>query len=79
MPKSRVRKKALYTPPPVAKKKHGQPWIAPAMVTFFVLGIIWLVVYYITNGDLPVGIGNWNLAVGFGFICAGFGFATQWR
>ncbi len=51
------------------------------MVTFFVLGLLWLATYYISNGDL-VGmrsIGAWNLVVGFALIMVGFALATQWR
>lgn len=90
MPESKKRKKAAYTPPPppggtVAKKKGPSPrWLAPLMLALFGLGILWLVVFYITQGDmggLPVAsdLGNANLLVGFGFIIAGFALATQWR
>ena len=83
MPKSRVRKKKAYTPPPTrsAKKLPSPPWVAPLMIGFFLLGVGWLVAYYVTGGDVAVlrPIGNWNLLVGFGLIIVGFGFATQWR
>jgi hypothetical protein len=47
----------------------------------FVIGILWLVVFYITQGDMPVvgALSNWNLVVGFGFIVVGFALSTQWR
>lgn len=90
MPESRKRKKAASTPPPpaggtVRKKKGPSPrWLAPLMLTLFGLGILWLVVFYLTEGrmgGLPVAsdLANWNLLVGFGFIIAGFGLSTQWR
>ncbi len=89
MPESRKRKKAVYTPPPNAaggpKKKGPSPrWLAPLMLTLFAIGIIWLVVFYLSEGDmfdLPYAQdwGNANLPVGFGFIIAGFGLSTQWR
>jgi hypothetical protein len=82
VPKSRVRKKAAYTPPPTrsAKKRVSPPWVAPTMCGLFLVGIIWLILFYVTNSSLPVSsFGNWNLLVGFGFIVAGFGVATQWR
>lgn len=89
MPESRKRKKAPYTPPPNAagarKKKGPSPrWLPPLMLLLFGIGLVWLVVYYVSSGDmfgLPVASG-WdakNLLVGFGFIIAGFGLATQWR
>ena len=82
MPKSRVRQKTAYTPPPTrsAKKRPSPPWVAPLMVGLFLVGIVWLILFYVTNNALPVeALGNWNLLVGFGFIVAGFGVSTQWR
>jgi hypothetical protein len=56
-------------------------WLAPLMLALFVIGILWLVVFYIAQGNMPVvgGLHNWNLVVGFGFIVAGFALSTQWR
>jgi uncharacterized membrane protein (DUF485 family) len=83
LPKSRVRKKAAYTPPPTRSKKKqpSPPWVAPLMVACFLIGIAWLVAYYITGTNAPVfgTIGNWSLLIGFGFIVVGFGISTQWR
>lgn len=82
MPKSRVRQKVAYTPPQTRspKKRVSPPWVAPLMVGLFLVGIVWLILFYVTNNALPISaINNWNLVVGFGFIVAGFGVATQWR
>jgi len=82
VPKSRGRQKPAYTPPPVrsAKKKVSPPWVAPLMLGLFLVGILWLILFYVTNGSIPVSaLGNWNLIVGFAFIIAGFGVSTQWR
>ena len=85
MPESKKRKKAVYTPPPPSggvKKKGPSPvWLAPLMLALFLLGIIWLVTFYLVGADMPfVGsLGNSNLLIGFGFIIAGFGLSTQWR
>jgi hypothetical protein len=82
VPKSKVRPKAAYTPPPTrsAKKKVSPPWVAPLMLGLFLVGIIWLILFYVTDGKIPISsLGNWNLIVGFGFIIAGFGVSTQWR
>lgn len=51
------------------------------MVTCFLLGIAWLVAYYVSAGNVPVfdAVGGWSLVIGFGFIVAGFAVATQWR
>jgi hypothetical protein len=82
VPKSRVRKKVAYIPPPTrsAKKRVSPPWVAALMVGLFVVGIVWLILFYVSNNAIPVSaLGNWNLLVGFGFIVAGFGVSTQWR
>ena len=82
MPKSRVRRKTEYTPPPTrsAKKRVSPRWVAPLMVGLFLVGIVWLILFYVSNNAIPVSaLGNWNLLVGFGFIVAGFGVSTQWR
>jgi hypothetical protein len=82
VPKSRVRTKAAYTPPPTrsAKKRVSPQWVAPLMLGCFLFGIIWLVLFYVTGGNIPIkSIQSWNLLIGFGFIIAGFGISTQWR
>ncbi|MGE5136901.1 MAG: cell division protein CrgA [Gemmatimonadota bacterium] len=82
MPKSRVRNKAVYTPPPrSAKSKVSPPWLAPTMIACLVLGLIWIALFYITGSSLPglSALGPWNLAGGFTLIIAGVALATQWR
>jgi hypothetical protein len=82
VPKSRVRSKTPYTPPPTraARNRVSSWWVAPMMLGLFGVGIVWLVLFYVTAGALPIkAIGNVNLLVGFGFIIAGFGTSTQWR
>lgn len=86
MPKSRIRKKADFTPPPSAKpqatniKLTSRSWVAPVMLALFAIGLAWIVVFYVTDGSLPVeSLGNLNIVVGFGFIAAGFGVSTQWK
>ncbi|WP_377270338.1 cell division protein CrgA [Peterkaempfera sp. SMS 1(5)a] len=84
MPKSRLRKKSDYTPPPsgaaAVKLDSGRHWVAPLMLALFLVGLAWIVVYYVTSTAWPVKPwGNWNILVGFGFIAAGFGVSTQWK
>ena len=61
--------------------KLGSPrWLVPLMVTMMVLGLLWVVVYYVTQTEYPIeSIGNWNMAVGFGLIAIGFALATRWK
>ena len=58
MPKSRIRKKADFTPPPTAKgaelRLSNRNWVAPVMLAMFLVGLAWIVLYYVTGGDLPV-------------------------
>lgn len=83
MPKSRSRRKADFTPPPTRSpaKLHSRAWVAPMMVACFLIGLLWIVVFYIAGNDVPgmSALGNWNLLVGFAFIGVGFIAATQWR
>ncbi len=83
MPESKGRKpEVAYTPP--TRKAPGPPrlqtWVAPTMVTLLVLGLAWVVTYYVTSSAWPIGaIGDWNLMVGLGLIALGCVAATKWR
>lgn len=84
MPESRRRKKERYVPKGVATTpavpKDSPKWLAPVMVAAFVLGLAWIVTFYITSTDYPIpSIGAWNMVVGFAFITVGFGLSTRWR
>jgi hypothetical protein len=85
MPKSKLRKKvqqshaheeqvhAVVTP-----YQESPKWLAPVMVANFLIGLFWIVVYYV-NSTLPLSIGNWNMVIGFTFIAIGFSLATKWK
>jgi hypothetical protein len=81
VPKSRVRSKAVYTPPPrSAKAKVSPPWLAPTMVGCLIVGLVWIVVFYVSQQAWPIGaIGPGNLVVGFGFLVGGVVLSTRWR
>ncbi len=83
MPKSRVRKKAVYTPPPPksAKRKVSAPWVGPTIVVCLVLGLAWIAVVLHQPECVPgmSALGAWNLVVGFAFIIAGVTLSTRWR
>jgi hypothetical protein len=82
VPKSRVRKKSVYTPPPTRspKRRVSPPWLVPAMIASLLIGLIWIALYYVTGADMPVvrTLGGWNLVGGFGLIIIGVVLATQW-
>ena len=83
MPKSRVRKRTVYTPPPpkTTRRKVSPSWVGPSIVACLVLGLVWIAIYYITSGSFPgmKALGSWNLVVGFVLIIAGVALATTWR
>jgi Cell division protein CrgA len=83
VPKSRLRRRNAFTPPPSSTKAvriGSPPWLVPAMVACFVLGLAWVVVYYITQTKYPIsGIGVGNMGIGFGLIIVGFVLSTRWK
>ncbi|MBO0839400.1 MAG: cell division protein CrgA [Sciscionella sp.] len=88
MPKSKVRKKAVYTPPadrhtPVKVKAAGpsHPIYVGVMLGLMVLGLAWMVVYYIAQDKIPLisSLGAWNFAVGFALMIAGLLMTMRWR
>jgi hypothetical protein len=55
-------------------------WLVPTMVAAFIIGLVWIVAYYIAP-DAPVisTLGWWNVLVGFGFFAVGFVLSTKWK
>ncbi|GAB3269798.1 cell division protein CrgA [Kineosporia babensis] len=82
MPESKPRNKGGYEAPrakAAAQKPNGR-FFAPIMVGFLLLGLAYIVAYYLTQGDYPVpSLGDWNLVVGIGIALVGFGMLTRWR
>jgi hypothetical protein len=68
-----------------ARERAESPrWLVPVMVGLMVLGLVWLVVYYITSsragGGFPIPpIQQWNLAIGFVLIITGFVMTMRWK
>lgn len=64
-------------------KKASEPsprWWAPVMVSLMLIGLIYIVVYYISGTQYPIpDIKHWNLAIGFGIVLVGFGMTTGWK
>jgi len=89
VPVSKVRKKKstaaktrTVAAPVVEYDKPNAPWFLPVMLGLMLLGLLWIVVFYVTAGGyrLPIpALGNWNLAIGFALIIAGFAMTTRWR
>lgn len=88
MPESKGRKKNVYTPPPTGKGERkvarlGSPsWLAPTMVALFVIGLTYIVIFYIAGAQIPIMrdlSALVNVAIGFAFISGGFILATRWK
>lgn len=93
VPKSQVRKKKVYTPPTElqprpqgASSKPSPVWIPASALALICIGILWLVMYYLTQGFNDIEalsalakIEYWNLAIGFGALVAALLLLSKWR
>lgn len=59
--------------------KSNPAWFVPLICFFLVVGLIWIVTYYLTSKYPIPTIGNWNLTVGFGIMFVGFVLCLWWR
>lgn len=92
MPKSKVRKKpqaqaARSAAAAAAAHERAKP-VGPSspayigiMVGLMVLGLLWMVLYYLAGGNIPVmkDLDAWNFAVGFALMIAGLVMTMRWR
>ncbi|WP_432488100.1 cell division protein CrgA [Kineococcus sp. SYSU DK018] len=63
-----------------ARNRLTPRWWVAVMVALMVLGLLWIVVFYLSSAQYPVpGWGNWNLVAGFGLVLVGFAMTTRWR
>jgi hypothetical protein len=88
-----VKAKKVKAPKPAKVNREDLPnpvWYKPVMFGFMLLGLIWILTYYISSTLLPLGsawdkivpvlnIGSWNLVVGFGLAMVGFAMTTRWK
>jgi hypothetical protein len=87
VPKSRVRQKKVYTPPTdvaprvtTLNKRPSPVWVPVTAVLLVVVGIGWLVTFYLSDGLYPVlSWRYWNLAIGFGAMVSALAVFTRWR
>lgn len=89
MPESRKRKKAS-TQAHEAEVKLNQSWAenmkpsprwwAPTSVIVMLLGLVVVVVYYVSEATLPIPGGDfWNLVLGLGVAFVGFLMLLRWK
>ena len=54
-------------------------WYKAVMFGMLILGLLWIVVYYLTQGLLPIPqLAGGNILVGFGIALVGFLMMTRW-
>lgn len=72
-------------PAPAVETRSGEDapnavWFKPVMFGFMLLGLVWIIVFYVSQGAWPVpALGSWNILVGFGIAFIGFLMTTRWR
>jgi hypothetical protein len=70
---------------PIVERTESAPapnpvWFLPIMVGLMLLGLVWILVFYLSGMQYPIpGITSWNLVVGFGIAFVGFLMTIWWR
>jgi ferric-dicitrate binding protein FerR (iron transport regulator) len=56
-------------------------WVAPTFITVGLLGVVWLIVYYVAGQDVwfMALLGNWNILIGMAGMAAAFVISTMWK
>ena len=55
-------------------------WFKPVMFGFMLVGLVWIIVFYLSQGSFPIpSITSWNILIGFGIMFIGFLMTTRWR
>ncbi len=56
-------------------------WVPPLFITVGLLGVAWLIVYYIAGWQIPFirDLGNWNILIGMGLMGCSFVISTFWK
>lgn len=76
---ARTRTVSENDPQPTGRQPNPV-WFMPVVVGLLILGLLWVLVYYLSGTLYPVGaLGAWNLVVGLGIAFVGLLMATRWR
>lgn len=63
-----------------AENRPNPVWFKPVMFGFMLLGLAWIIVFYVSQSVYPVpALGSWNILVGFAIMFIGFLMTTRWR
>jgi hypothetical protein len=91
VPESRTRKSAAEKQKIKAQQQASKPkkikapasrrWVPPTFIAVGLLGVAWLITYYVAGQYIPFmeALGNWNILIGMGGMAAAFAIATLWR
>jgi hypothetical protein len=90
VPESRTRKSATEkqklkaqqaAKPKKIKPPSSRRWVPPTFIAVGLLGVAWLITFYIAGTYIPFmdALGNWNILIGMGGMAAAFALATLWR
>ncbi|MCS5735358.1 cell division protein CrgA [Herbiconiux daphne] len=61
-------------------KNPNPVWFKPVMFGFMLVGLLWIIVFYVSQGVFPIpDLGSWNILIGFGIAFIGFIMTTRWR
>jgi hypothetical protein len=79
-PRAKKAEKARKSGSTPRRGPKQRRWVAPLMLACWLIGLAWLVVFYVAGNDIPYmkDLGNWNLLIGMGLIALGFVLSTQW-
>lgn len=78
--KKRSKSNAYKVPRSATKRPSENPkWLVPTFSTLLLVGLSWILVYYISRGQYPVQIGNYNIFIGFAMLLAAMGLLTRWK
>lgn len=82
---SEKKPKAPKAVPTNTEDAPNPAWFKPVMFGFMLLGLVWIITYYVTSAQYPLGAGtpwnlqNWNILIGFGIAMVGFMMSTRWK
>jgi len=63
------------------KAPVSRRWVPPLFITVGLLGVFWLITYYIAGQKVPYMnmLGNWNILIGMGLMAVAFALTTLWK
>lgn len=83
MPESKRRKSTNPATTQTSAARTNKPnpvWFKPVMFGLMIIGLLWIITFYISEGVLPVAAwGSGNIIAGFGIAIIGFLMTTRWR